>query len=217
MGWAMLLGLALAACGAMIWLGRIPRATWEMVGAALVLGIAGYIWQGQPHLPGSPRQANAQAAPFDEDFARLRQAMGARWGKSAQWLTMSDGMARSGDTESAANILISGLHSAPGDADLWVGMGNALVAHAGGVLTPAAEYSFRKAMRFAPESNAAPFFLGLALARNGKLDAAEQIWTLVYQRTPEASPLHRMLARDLAEINRVRAAAQAMPRNGATP
>jgi cytochrome c-type biogenesis protein CcmH len=54
----------------------------------------------------------------------------------------------------------------PGDAQLWIGLGNALVDHAHG-LTPPAEFAYKRAAELAPGHPAAPFFYGLALARSG--------------------------------------------------
>lgn len=203
MGWAIILLLATLAGVGMIWLGRLPRSTWELLGAVLLLGVAGYAWQGSPDLAGSPRDPKAMVTPFDEEMAAQRRSLGERYGKAAQWLTMSDGMARQGDTENAANVLISGLKADPADADLWVGIGNALVTHAGGVLTPSADYSYRQALRLSPQSYSAPYFYGLALARAGQLNDARQNWAPLAKRLPEKNPLRIQLDRDLAEIDRL--------------
>lgn len=203
MGWAIIFLLVLAAGAGMIWLGKLPRLTWELLGSALLLGVAGYAWQGNPGLPGAPRDAKAMVAPFDEDMAAQRRSLGERYGKAAQWLTMSDGMARQGDTENAANVLVSALKAEPGNADLWVGMGNALVTHAGGVLSPSADYSYRQALRLSPQSYSAPYFYGLMLARGGQLEEARKLWAPLAARLPEKSELRRQLERDLAEIDRL--------------
>jgi cytochrome c-type biogenesis protein CcmH len=203
MGWTLICGLALICAGLLVLLGRIPRSTWEMLGAALLLGVAGYVWQGSPGLAGSPRDARAQSTSFDEALARQRMSLSQPYTKAGQWLTMSDGMARQGDTQNAANVLISGLRANPRDPDLWVGMGNALVNHAGGMLTPSAEYSYRRAMQLAPEGYGAPYFFGLALARSGQLEGARKLWVPLARRVPASMDLSVQLRSDLAQVERL--------------
>jgi cytochrome c-type biogenesis protein CcmH/NrfG len=47
------------------------------------------------------------------------------------------------------------------------------------MLTPAAEMAFNRAQQVAPEHPAPRFFYGLALARMGQFEAAEQFWQQV--------------------------------------
>lgn len=201
-GWVFAIGLALFAAASIIGIGRLPRATWELVGAALLLGVAGYAWQGSPGLAGAPRTVEARAAPFDEKLAEQRRALGERFGKAGQWLIMSDGYARRGDTADAANVLLSGIRATPDDANLWVGLGNALVAHGDNILSPSADYAYRHAIALDPKAPAAPYFYGLALARSGQLDSARTIWTPLAAALPRGSDLRSRIERDLAAIDR---------------
>ena len=56
MGWAIFALLAAAVAIGLI-LARMPRMIWELAGSALLLGAAGYAWQGSPSLKGDPRTA----------------------------------------------------------------------------------------------------------------------------------------------------------------
>lgn len=203
MGWAILAFLLAVTAAGLAFLGRLRRGVWELAGAALFLGLAGYAWQGSPSLGGDPRDAGQNAPRFDEDLAKLRRSFGGEYGETGSWLTMSDGFARQGKTRDAANVLLSGLRSKPDDPALWVGMGNALVAHGGGILSPAAEYSYRQAMRFAPEGTAAPYFYGLALAQSGQYAPARKIWGALAERLPEKAPLQDQLQRNLELLDRL--------------
>ncbi len=61
MGWAIFALLA-ALVGTGLILARMPRPIWELVGAALLLGAAGYAWQGNPMLGGDPRNLAGRLA-----------------------------------------------------------------------------------------------------------------------------------------------------------
>lgn len=201
MGWAVTLLLAALVMAGLVLLGRLPRMLIELAGAALLLGVAGYAWQGRANLPGSPRDAAQTAPRFDEDLAKLRDAFGGRYGKAAPWITMSDGMARQGRTQDAANVLLSGLRAEPQNADLWIAMGNALTAHSGGVVSPAAQYSYRQAMTLAPSSSAPPYFYGLALAKSGQYAEARKVWGDLVTQVAAGTPLHQMLQTDVAQLD----------------
>lgn len=203
MGWVITILLAVLIMAGLVLFGRLPRMLIELTGAALLLGIAGYAWQGRPSLPGSARDAAQTAPRFDEDLAKLRDAFGGRYGKAAPWITMSDGFARQGRTGDAANVLASGLRAEPRNADLWVAMGNALIAHSGGVVSPAAQYSFAQATTLAPRSSAAPYFYGLALAQSGQYAEARKVWGDLAARVTGGTPLHQMLQADLAQLDRI--------------
>lgn len=202
MGWAIFALLA-ALVGTGLILARMPRMIWELVGAALLLGAAGYAWQGNPSFAGDPRQPADSAPKFDDALANLRNAFSGTDNKVGPWITFSDGLARQGDYESATNALVSGLKANPDNANLWVALGNMLIYKAEGAVSPAASYSYSQAMRFAPENMAAPYFHGLALAQSGQYDAARRLWAALYARVPKDSPLHADLEANLARLDRI--------------
>lgn len=198
------LGILLAA--------RTGRSGWEPVAAALLIGLAGYAWQGRPDLPGKPVSANAERnVMFDEQLVERRRTMENRFGPAARWLVLSDGLARQGDTRDAANVLVSGLRDNPRDADLWVGLGNALVLHEEGMLSPAADYAYRQALRLAPDALSPRYFFALALARSGQLEPARALWSGLAAKLPQGTPFRVELDRDIALIDR------ALARQGGVP
>jgi cytochrome c-type biogenesis protein CcmH/NrfG len=181
---------------------RIGRTGWEPVAAAVLVGIAGYAWQGRPDLVGHPVAADAVGrVAFDEDMAQRRQAMGERVSSATKWFVLSDGLARQGRTQDAANVLVSALRSDPRDANLWVGLGNALVLHGEGILSPSAEYAYRQALRLAPNAPSPRFFFALALARSGKLEAARAMWVNLSHDLPEGTPFRVELENNIASLD----------------
>jgi cytochrome c-type biogenesis protein CcmH/NrfG len=200
MGWALFALLAASVAIGLV-LARMPRMVWELVGSALLLAAAGYAWQGSPSLNGDPRAPGQTVPRYDEDLAKLRNAFSGTDNKAGLWITMSDGLARQGNYEDAANALVAGLKANPDNANLWVALGNMLIYKADGAFSPAAQFSYAQAERLAPGNSAAPYFHGLALAQAGQYDAARQIWAALQARVPAQSPLHAMLAENIARLD----------------
>lgn len=198
------IGLALIAALALKFGARVAWRDMMAPGAALLLGLAGYAWQGHPALAGHPVKPQA-AARFDEQLAEKRRSIGERVGPASKWLILSDGLARQGNTEDAANVLLAGLKEFPKNADLWVGLGNALLAHGGGLLSPAADNAFRRALALEPDGVSPNYFYGLALAQSGQLQQGRAIWAALAERLPEKAELRAELTRNIALIDRMMA------------
>jgi len=184
MGWLILLIFAALSAFAMRALGlRGPML--KLAGAALLFGCAGYALQGNPGLLGSPRGAKEQRPPVP--VTNLRHAFYGNFTANEHWLIISESLARRGNTADAVGVLKAAVKEHPGDPQLWVGLGNALVDHAE-VLTPAAEFAYRRAGELSPGYPAPPFFMGVAMLRSGRPEAALAIWQSVLARAPaEAS------------------------------
>lgn len=207
-GWLIAAAFAFCLMTLLIAVGRIPRMSWELTAAAVLLGLAGYAWQGSPGLPGQPKMASASTdmGKFDEQLAERRRGMAERYGKAGQWLMLSDGLGRQGKTKEAANVLLAGLKQTPDDPNLWLGLGNALIAHAGGVVSPSADFAYRRAMTLDPDAPAPPYFYGLALVRAGQLQAAKELWAPLAARAPEGSEIKAELELSIARIDAMLAA-----------
>lgn len=203
-GWLIAVALVIALLLALVLVGRVPRATWEIAAAALLLGLAGYAWQGHPNLAGAPKaRVDKESSGFDEDLAERRRGMAERYGKAGQWLMLSDGLGRQGKTRESANVLLAGLKETPNDPNLWLGLGNALVAHSGGSLSPGAEFAFRRAMAIDPQAPAPRYFYGLALARSGQLQGARQLWQPLAESAPAGSTIKAELETNIARIDAI--------------
>jgi cytochrome c-type biogenesis protein CcmH len=205
MGWLMVLLLAAGALTAIWRLGRLDRAGLQFVASALLLALAGYVWQGSPGVAGRPKPPPAPEQLADTAFAEMRRDMIGRFDTADRWLTMADSLQRSGDTRNAAGVIRAGLRAHPGNATLWLGYANALYLHGGGLMSPAVQLAFRRAAQRAPDHPAPPFFYGLALAQSGQLDEAERIWRGLAARVPAESPWKAEVERQLQQLAQVRA------------
>lgn len=180
MGWIILLLLIGVSLGALR-LFRVKGAALTASAAALLLGGAGYALQGSPDLPGAPAQAMEGSDVFP--LTQARHAFFGDFTPAESWLRISEALARHGNTEDAVGILQNAVKRYPGDAQLWIGLGNALVDHARG-LTPPAELAYRRAGEVSPGHPAAPFFYGLALARSGDREGAVKQWKAILAKAP---------------------------------
>jgi cytochrome c-type biogenesis protein CcmH/NrfG len=206
MGWILLLAAALAAFAAVWRFGRLEAAGLQLLGAALLLAIAGYAWQGHPALEGSPKHAVEQKDVPESAFASMRRDMLGRFDTADRWLTMAEAYARDGDTRGAADMIRAGLKAHPNNATLWVGYGNALVMHSGGLMTPAAQLAFDRAAKLAPDHPGPKFFYGLSLAQNGRLDEAEKVWRDLLATAPADAQWRGQVEQQLQLVEQAKAA-----------
>lgn len=210
MAWIALVLVAGAAFAAIWRFGRLDAAGLQLVGAALLLGLAGYAWQGSPGQPGSPARAAEQREVPESDFAQMRQKMAGRFDTADRWLTIAEGYQRRGDTRGGAGLIRSALRAHPDNAILWVGYGNALVMHAGGLVTPAAQLAFERAGSLAPDHPAPRFFHGLLLAQSGRLDEAERVWQALLAAAPADAQWRAGVERQLQLVAEAKAVAGAV-------
>ena len=201
MTWVLILLIAVAVWGVMAFVLKLPRTGWEITAAALLFGISGYALQGHPSQPGAPQAPAESAKLADQTLIKERQQMGSAFGQGQSWLILADALTRQGQFGAAADVLHSALAKSPKDADLWVALGNALVGHTDGVITPAAQFAFQKAANIAPDHPGPPFFMGLALAQTGRLAEARTLWAELLARSPADAPYRADLEARLSRLD----------------
>jgi cytochrome c-type biogenesis protein CcmH len=188
--------MALSAGG--LWLMRVRGAALTASAAALLIGGAGYALQGSPGVPGA-RAKNMEV----RDFFPLTQARHAFFGEFSpeeSWLRMSEALARDGQDTDSVGILENAVRRYPGSAELWIGLGNALVDEARG-MTPAADLAYKKAEEAAPGHPAAPFFYGLALARSGDRQGALRQWRPILATAPKDASWRPLVEQGVAALS----------------
>ena len=180
MGWLALLLLIVLSLG-FLWLLGARGGLLTASAAALLLGASGYAFQGNPDLPAARAVGGEGRDAFP--LTDARHAFFGSFTPAESWLRMSEALARDGQSEDAVGILQNAVKRYPGDPQLWIGLGNALVDHARG-LTPPAELAYKRAAALAPGHPGAPFFYGLALARSGDRQSAVAIWQQILKTAP---------------------------------
>jgi len=197
MGWLLLLFLAVASLG-LLWGLGVRGGLLTASAAALFLGASGYALQGRPDVPGAPA-----AAGEGHDIFPLTDARHAFYGHftpAESWLRISEALARDGKSEDAVGILQNAVKRYPGDPQLWVGLGNALVDHARS-LTPPAELAFQRAAQMAPGHPGALFFYGLALARSGDRQGALALWQQILKTAPKDAEWRPLVEQGVAALS----------------
>jgi cytochrome c-type biogenesis protein CcmH/NrfG len=212
MGWLIFVALAGGALAALWRLAGLGRAGLQLVAAALLLAGAGYAWQGRPGLAGSPRAAADRPSVPETLFMALRRDMFGRFDSADLWLNLAEGYSRRGDTAGAAAMIRSGLRARPGNAVLWTGYGDALAVHGGGLLSPASEFAFRRAVALAPNHPAPLIFYGARLAENDRLEQAAQAFRRALALTPPSAPWRPGLQRQVELLERARTAPREQPK-----
>lgn len=208
MGWLWFAAIAVLVMVGLWKFAKVQRQTLELAGAAVLLALAGYAWQGNPGKPGSPVAAPEQTIADDETIEELKRQRGGLTAEN-QWLDLADALIKVGNTRAAVSIVREGTRKSPNNPDLWVGLGNALVVHNQGQMSPAAQYAFEKAANISPNHPGPPFFLGLSLAQSGNFDEAGNVWRGLLSRASDNAPWKEDLVRRLTEIGQMPVAAAA--------
>ncbi len=191
MGFLIMLCLV-TATGLALWRGgKLRNAPLQLTLAALMIGAAGYALQGRPFVAGAPAEGRARVRPLP--LTEVRQAMLGRFNQSDRWLVIADSFASRGNTEEAVGAIRAGIKAHPDDFALWIGLGNALVDHAG-MITPASDLAFARARQLAPRHPAPRFFEGLALARSGKQEDALKLWREALALAPPGTSYRPIIA-----------------------
>lgn len=218
-GWIIAIVLTGAALAALIVLGKAPRKSWEAIAAALVFGLAGFAYQVRPDLAGAPKQAEAPQGKLGEGLVKIRQRLAGEGAiANNRWLVTADALTRQGEFSDAAGFLLGGVEENPHNSTAWLALANNLVGHANGALTPAALYAFNQAANADPQAAGPPFFLGMALIDNGRLEQGRAILAELLARTPENVEWRPLLAEQLQMLDQQMAQdRQAPPQQPSAP
>ena len=199
-GWVLLALLGVAAAGLLAVL-RVPRLLWSLVGAFLMIGAAGYAWQGRPDLPATPASVDAVKLPPDPLYVEIRDAMFGRFGGESVYFGISDRQLEDGDTQTASEVLIGATRYAPKDVAFWTELGNALALDDHGIVSPPALFAFCEAMRVAPDHPGPPFFLGWAYARAGEPERTRVLWARAIALTPPGAEYRSRIVELLTRLD----------------
>ena len=197
------IGLALITFIIAIVLMRLPKSGWAVFGATLLFGLTGYALQGNPGYAGAPKDAAPVASEVNFALVDARREFFGLDRVPSRFVTVSDAFSRKGQFGDAANMLTNALQDNPKDTEAWVALGNALVEHANGALTPPALYAYDQAETLDPGNAAAGYFLGIGLLRSGKPQETREIWAKLVENAPDDASWKALLADRLARLDQI--------------
>lgn len=198
--WVAILLLAGAGIVLAVKLLDLPRSALALLAATMALGLAGYALQGSPGLPGAATPPRSPAPQSAEVLIAARRAMFGDVVPPSRYVALADGFARKGQTADAAGFLRLATAQNRRDAEAWVALGNVLVAHAGGALTPPAEEAFARGARLAPASPAPAYFRGFARLQMGEAPEAAALWQEALAKVPANAPYRPIIAGQLTQL-----------------
>ena len=168
---------------------------------------------GSPDRPGEPlaeRLAKSPAdATIDELIARAELHLKNNPDDSRGWDVLGPIYMRQSRFADAAAAWTNSIRLDGSSAARESGLGEALAAAAGGVVTAEAAAAFTRALALAPADPKAQFFLATALAQQGKLTEAGAGWRALKATLPPQSPWHGAVDQAILAVDQQMAGAAA--------
>ena len=184
-GWLPVLAMAALVIGGVLLFMPGRKQVWPAIAAAVVLGLAGYAWQGSPEQASSPAQPITAKLRAADALLQMRADMDTGYGIGKQWLITADSYARSGKYDYSAAFIQAGLRQHPKNGDLWAGLGVVLLLAGDGQMSPPAKMAFANARKFGPRNPAPDYFDGLVELFEGRPTRTVEIWQRLVDDAPD--------------------------------
>ena len=127
MTWLWVIALGLAAFVLLAFVLKALRKGWEPIGAALLLGLAGFSNQAHPGQPGSPKEPEQRADKSGAALVEARKALASETAmpnQPNQWMVIADALSRNGQYGDAAGVVLGAVESDPHNANAWLSLAN---------------------------------------------------------------------------------------------
>ena len=202
---------------------RSPSSAARMVAATAVLAVPLVSWGlygvlGSPDLPSQPLAERLAKNPADssveELVARAEGHLAANPDDGRGWDVLAPIYIRLGRFEDAVNAYRNAIRLDGATATRESGLGEAIAAVAGGLVTADAHAAFERAEKLDPNEPRARFYLASALAQEGKLKEARTAWQSLLDTLPAQSPWRSATETAIAETTSRIAAAEAPAQPG---
>jgi cytochrome c-type biogenesis protein CcmH len=184
-GWLPVLVIAAMVIGGVLLFVPGRKQLWPAIAAAVVLGLAGYAWQGSPEQAAAPAQPITAKLKAADALLQMRADMDTGYGIGKQWLITADSYARSGKYDYSAAFIQAGLRQHPKNGDLWAGLGVVLLLAGDGQMSPPAKMAFANARKFGPRNPAPDYFDGLVELFEGRPARTVEIWQRLVDDAPD--------------------------------
>lgn len=183
------------------------RGFGRLVASVAVLSVplvawGGYALTGSPAMPDQRLAERMSRNPAEnsvqELIARAEQHLAQNPSDGRGWEVLAPIYMRTGQTADAVIAWRNAILLNGASATREAGLGEALTAAAGGMVTAEAEEAFGRALALDPAEPRARFFSGLALMQDGAAAEAAAVWRAMAQALPADSPWQDVVGRALA-------------------
>ncbi|MEM6461264.1 MAG: c-type cytochrome biogenesis protein CcmI [Pseudomonadota bacterium] len=172
-----------------------------------VMAVAAYLAIGSPDMPAQPLAARIQADPEDStDIAslvvRAETHLASNPDDGRGWEVLAPiyfNMGRMEDSETAYRNAIRLLGPS---AERHAGLGQAMFAQTGGIVTAEVQTQFQAADALEPDNPLSAFFLALGLAQEGQAVEARTRFRALAARSAPNDPWMPQLRQQIAELDR---------------
>jgi len=196
---------------------RRAVAVIALIGVPLLAGGL-YFFLGSPLYPPQPLAQRLEARPDQSDIAILiRKVEGhleANPDDGRGYEVVAPIYARLGRIDDAVRAWSTAIRLLGSSPQRQTGLGEALVAQAGGVVTTEAKAAFQAALAASPGDPKARYFLGLAAEQDGQPAEAARIWGALAADSPPDAPWLGLVREQLARVGAPPPAAAPAPAPG---
>ncbi len=169
----------------------VPAAT---VGAYLFLGTPGAPSQPFAERRTTPDAATQTAPAMAQMAERLTERLAAAPDDRDAWILLARTYTELRRFADAARAYGQAIEAGFDEAEMFAARGEALIAAADGTVVPEARQAFAAALERNPDQPRARYYAGLALAQDGRLRDAMDLWTAVLRESPAQAPWSAFIA-----------------------
>lgn len=154
-----------------------------------------YVKLGQPDmrdLPLASREAPEQQLSGQDalpaNIEELESHLETTPDNGGVWTVLGRTRLRAGQYQAAVEAFLKGVEFSPDDPTVEAELAEAMVYAAGGQVTPASLEHFKATLEAVPNEPRSRYYLGLALAQEGEIDAALEGWSHLLEASPNDAP-----------------------------
>lgn len=166
---------------------RRSAAVVTLVGVP-ILTIAFYLPLGSPQLGDYPLAQRIHASdtmrPLDDLVSKVEQHLEKNPTDGRGWNVLAPVLASLGRYDEAVRAYRNSITYYDESAERRAGLGEAITAAAGGVVTAEAKTEFERAIALNADEAKANYFLGLAAEQDGRASEAALIWRAMLEKAP---------------------------------